>query len=138
MAMWRFEDPDCRLTETEKQQLVVFTTQQSEVLWSSMVSSQAQHPFTGALDDYTQTSRTELDFDNVTAGQAYFSKLLEKDRFLFFFWGASSALLVEKSIFLKSWDDFFYPSDESSLLIGLKSCVLISSFDEFFMTYIYN
>lgn len=43
-----------------------------------------------------------------------------------------SAGVAPREVFLKSWNDFFYPSDENSLLLIPKSSKVIFSFDDMF------
>jgi hypothetical protein len=75
---------------------------------------------------------TTLDFKRRADGARFFQKVLEGEEWLWLFWGRCCAAQVPRDIFIKCWDDFFYPSDENTVLVMPGSAEAIFSFEENF------
>lgn len=73
-----------------------------------------------------------LDFSSEAEGSRFFKKELRSYELVIFFWGARSACMVQKSTLVNNWTDFFYPSDESSLIFIPNSRKKIFSYEDVF------
>lgn len=128
---WRFNANDCSLNEKEKNDLILLDHADSIRLWR-------QYLPVGSLRDFDEKNftiidKTLIDFNNQKESVLYFSEKLNNINTIFFFWGGgSSAVITRKEVFIKGWDDFFYPSDEDSILIVPNKKIFISSFEETF------
>lgn len=78
--------------------------------------------------------KVTLDFEDLRAGERFFSDNLKNTDILFFFWGPRNAVVVSAGILMRAWSDFFYPSDENSILyIAGRQRLIFSHEDRFFV-----
>lgn len=130
---WRFADDACSLSASEIETLCFLGPEQSRLMWECLVSSEAGHLMElgkwpgAALDSQT------LDFDLPASGKLFFGGLCSKDDLIVFFWSADVACIVRGDLLVKAWDDFFYPSDESSVAVVMCSRLGIASFEDRFV-----
>jgi len=130
LASWRFNDKDCILSDEEKKRIVLFDESKSAALWDLFIP--VKHLMYLEDKHFKLKEKIVLDFDDVISSALFFEKKITFSDFILFFWCRSSSALVAKNLFLKSWDDFFYPSDESSVLLIPNRNEVIFSFEETF------
>ncbi|PWV98708.1 hypothetical protein [Mangrovibacter plantisponsor] len=127
---WRFNSDDCHLSDEDKKHIVFLSEHESERLWDLVL------PFNILMrmnkTDVTIIDKMELDFDDVDESKVFFQSRLSGVSNLFFFWGRRAAALVSTSVVIKSWGDFFYPSDESSIIFVPNTKKIIFSYEEMF------
>lgn len=129
---WRINSQDCKISDDEKRSIVFFHPDQSLELWKNHVSSKSLHLMKILADDIQVSSKLKLDFSLEDEGRNFFLKELKRYSLVVFFWGARSACLVRKNILVNHWTDFFYPSDESSVIFIPNSGKKIFSYEEVF------
>lgn len=126
---WRFNSPDCQLIASEIEKIIFLTKSESEKLWGSL------YPFKKLMeikkDDYMLLEKKELDFDNDNSRNFFIEKMIDSS-YVFFFWGRSNSAIVPVNLFIKAWDDFFYPSDENCILYLINNNRIIYSYEETF------
>lgn len=127
---WRLNSEDCNLTYEDKGKIVLLNEHQSENLWDLIL------PFKKLMDIPASFMRllekNELDFDEVEESSLFFLEKLKGIPILFFFWGRSDCAIVPSEIFIKAWDDFFYPSDETCIIVIPNTNNIIFSYEEKF------
>ncbi|MDK1227718.1 hypothetical protein [Cronobacter turicensis] len=127
---WRLNSDDCRLTPEDKKQIVLLNEEQSDKLWDLLF------PFKKLMDIDSSfmavLEKRELDFDELEESASFFSEKLKDVSTLFFFWGRSDCAIVPSEVFIKSWDDFFYPSDETCIIFIPNGSNVIYSYEETF------
>ena len=128
---WRFNSSDCQLSDEEKRQICFLNRIESKTLWSCYFSINNLMELTE--DTFVMKEKRELDFLDEKSGYDFFQEQLKETDVLFLFWSKTAAVIVKKHIFLKSWSDFFYPSDENSIIVIPNNSFSIFSFgDKFF------
>lgn len=128
---WRFNSKDCQLSVEDKKNIIMLGEDDSERLWDAFfpfeILMQIDSSHCEILD------KKVLDFDDVDAGRLFFQDKLDACDEVIFFWGRrSSALISSPAIIAKAWDDFFYPSDEASLIYIPNFKKIIFSYEETF------
>ena len=128
---WRLNSEDCLLSPDEKRKIVLLNGDESEKLWDLLF------PFDMLMNIKPSQCRiiekTELDFDEVEESAAFFREKLKEVTDILFFWGRrSAAIIISSDVFIKAWDDFFYPSDESSVIYVPNNKNIIFSHAEMF------
>lgn len=127
---WRFNARDCGLSDSDKQRLCLYQQAQSQALWDEWVP--VSHLMSVSAGTFLVSETTTLDFKRRADGARFFQKVLEGEDWLWLFWGKRCAAQVPRDIFIKCWDDFFYPSDENTALVMPGSAEVIFSFEENF------
>ncbi|MHA7682469.1 DUF2947 family protein [Cupriavidus sp. PET2-C1] len=127
---WRFNSEDCLLSDNDKKRIVLLDRSTSEKLWDAFIPTKNLIQLSSKT--FRQNDKATLSFSNKSESSSFFEQRLELPDFVLFFWGRSTAAMVARSTFLKSWDDFFYPSDESSILLIPNSSKVIFSFEDTF------
>nr|BFD38719.1 hypothetical protein FFPRI1PSEUD_02180 [Pseudomonas sp. FFPRI_1] len=127
---WRFNARDCGLSDSDKQRLCFYQQAQSQALWDEWIP--VSHLMRLSAGTFQVSETTTLDFKRRADGARFFHKALEDEEWLWLFWGRCCAAQVPKDIFIKCWDDFFYPSDENTALVMPGSAEVIFSFEENF------
>ncbi|WP_043274763.1 hypothetical protein [Pseudomonas sp. PH1b] len=127
---WRFNARDCGLSDSDKQRLCFYQQAQSQALWDEWIP--VSHLMRLSAGTFQVSETTTLDFKRRADGARFFHKALEGEEWLWLFWGRCSAAQVPRDIFIKCWDDFFYPSDENTALVMPGSAEVIFSFEENF------
>jgi hypothetical protein len=128
----RFCDPDCRLSAKEKDSLVFLNESISIKIWKDCISENT-HAFLmnkgeKILKQTRKSINTEIhDFAYV---RSVLDKFLSPSSFIISFWGPDTGCLCHKDVFLNAWDDFFYPCDENTFILGFPGNLCIFSFDE--------
>ena len=112
---WRLNSEDCHLSPDEKRKIVLLNGDESEKLWDLVF------PFDMLMGIKPSQchiiEKIELDFDEVEESAAFFREKLRGVTDIIFFWGRiSAAIIISLDVFIKAWDDFFYPGDESSII----------------------
>lgn len=121
---WRFNAADCGLSANDKQRVVLFDQAASQALWDRFI------PVPSLFQCHEKTT---LDFAKGAESSLFFERRLSPEAdLLWLFWGRRCAAQVPRDIFIKCWDDFFYPSDENTALIMPDSAEVIFSFEEHF------
>ncbi len=133
---WRFNSPDCKLTDPEKAKLVFLYPWQACVLWEEEISRDHSHLMNIPSDTITVLHKTVLDFDLPESGEQFFHTQLGLISTVIFFWGPQCACLVPVPILIKAWTDFFYPSDENSIVCAFNKPEKIFSFENTFFSVI--
>jgi hypothetical protein len=127
---WRFNSEDCSLSDQEKQSIVFFDEKQSQRLWN--ISIPVKNLMELSDQNFVLHEKTILSFSKIDESANFFATRLANSSFVWFFWGACAAAIVPRQVFLKSWDDFFYPSDEDSILLTPDCPKAIFSFEDAF------
>lgn len=127
---WRFNALDCLLSESDKKRIVLFESLESQRLWDTFIP--VKNLIGLDSDAFKMREKVALDFECKSEPLKFFMGRLSFPDFIWFFWGRSSAGIVPREVFLKSWSDFFYPSDENSILLIPNSSRIIFSFDDMF------
>ena len=127
---WRFNSCDCNLTKQDIDKIVFLTKDASERLWRYYFCINNLMEINS--DIFLLDKKIYLNFEDDKSCADFFNANTSDAEILFFFWGKFSSAIVKKDVFIKSWDDFFYPSDENSLLLIPNTKKIIFSFNETF------
>lgn len=131
---WRFNSLDCALTDEEKSSIVFLTDVQADIYWRNLISEEFDHLMKIPKGVFTVEKKVELDFEDLRTGESFFSENLRDLDILFFFWGPRNGCVVTARILVKAWSDFFYPSDENSILyVAGRRRLIFSHEDRFFV-----
>lgn len=129
-AAWRLNSKDCRLSADEKRRIALLNAAQAQRIWDSVFPfnhlMEMPHSFCSVLE------KKELDFDDVEASSLFFVDKLQGVDSIDFLWGYRAGATLPVDVFIASWDDFFYPSDESSVIVIPNSDRIIFSYEENF------
>lgn len=128
---WRLNSEDCRLSPDEKRKIVLLNGDESEKLWDQFF------PFDMLMSIKPSQCRIiekmELDFNEAEKSAIFFREKLRGFSDILFFWGRrAAAIVISSDVFIKAWDDFFYPSDESSVIYIPNTKNIIFSYEEIF------
>lgn len=127
---WRFNSKDCMLSFDEKRQIIFLDTEESSNFWD------VTFPFNHLMKMHSSfcsvIEKINLDFDHPNESSLFFKNKLTDISFAFFFLGKKASAIVPVDIFVKSWDDFFYPSDETSILLIPNGNKMIFSYEKTF------
>lgn len=129
---WRFNADDCSMPESDKKNLVFLNEHDSFLLWKLN--------FIFDNDTEINLSKDGRYIEILEKSEALFfcnEKFLffadvVKEKFCIFFAGKYCAIMTSAELFLKYWDDFFYPSDENCILLLPAQDKIIFSFNETF------
>lgn len=125
---WRFNDNDCGLDKSDIEQILFLDKSQSSKLWQLLFDFNNLQLVTSQNNYYEILEVREAAFFE---GHPFvFVDLFDSDEAIYFLWGMGSAAILSSNIFLKSWDDFFYPSDENSILYIPSKNEMVFSFNE--------
>lgn len=127
---WRFNAQDCGLSDSDKQQIVLLDKVKSAALWDVHVPVKTLMNL--AEKQFQLSEKVTLDFNSPRESSLFFEARLCDCDVLWFFWGRHYAAQVPRDVFIKGWSDFFYPSDENSVLVMPDSSRAIFSFEEDF------
>lgn len=128
---WRFNTEDCLLSSEEKKSIIMLGGDESEKLWDSIFPFKILMNINSSQCEIIE--KRELDFEDVNSERPFFYDKLEACNEVIFFWGRrASAIITAPEIIVKAWDDFFYPSDESSLIYIPNFKKIIFSYEETF------
>jgi hypothetical protein len=127
---WRFNSKDCSLSFEEKRQIVFLGAEESENLWN--VTFPFDHLMNMNSSFCFVTEEKKLDFDHHQESSLFFKHKLVDTSSIFFFWGKRASAIVPADLLVKSWSDFFYPSDETSIALIVNRQKIIYSYEEFF------
>lgn len=125
---WRFNADDCKLQAEDINKIIFLDSQQSSTLWRSTFNFKTLQTVKKEDKYYEIIKEAETVF--FEGSDFVFSQIVEQEKLIFFFWGIKSSAILTSDIFLKSWDDFFYPSDENCILYLPSSNTIIFSFNE--------
>ncbi|GKX55803.1 hypothetical protein SOASR030_19150 [Leminorella grimontii] len=127
---WRLNSKDCRLSSGEKRRITLLNTVQARRLWDSIF------PFSHLMEMprsfCTVLEKRTLDFDDVETSSLFFTDRLQGVDAIHFLWGRNAGATLPVDVFIASWDDFFYPSDESSAIVIPNDDRVIFSYEEHF------
>lgn len=146
---WRFAEDASRWTEFSSNDRLLFqplSEASSRLLWQRYVAEDSYHLMTCPEEKRrfgsTITAQTVVADDH--------NHLLESDRVrsfltqhvnirndsnVLFFWGGACAAETKWMIFLRYWDDFCYPSDDTNVVVPLNSDRLIVFVEDHFWIY---
>lgn len=127
---WRFNSKDCSLSDEEKRKIIFLTKDESESLWNMIFPF--DHLMNMSSSFCLVTEEEKLDFDRHRESSLFFKKKLTDISSAFFFWGRRASAIVPADILIKSWSDFFYPSDETSIALMVNKQKIIFSYEEHF------
>ncbi|WP_347902930.1 hypothetical protein [Pseudomonas purpurea] len=127
---WRFNARDCGLSDSDKQQIVLLDQVKSAALWDVYVPVETLMSL--AETQFQLSEKVTLDFNRPQQSSLFFEARLGDGDFVWFFWGRECAAQVPRAVFIKGWSDFFYPSDENSVLVMPERSKVIFSFEEDF------
>lgn len=127
---WRFNSEDCLLSFEEKKKIIFLDEGESECLWDMIFPFEHLMKMNSSFCSVME--KVELDFDSTKESSLFFKNRLTDVSFVFFFWGKGSSAIVPVDIIVKSWSDFFYPSDETSIILLANRSKVIYSYEEVF------
>ncbi|MWP61714.1 hypothetical protein [Gilliamella sp. Pas-s25] len=127
---WRFNSQDCLLSFDEKNRIVFLDTEESSHFWDMIFPF--EHLMNINSSCYSILEKITLDFNFPQESSLFFKNKLTDISSVFFFWERKASAIVPVEIFVKAWSDFFYPSDESSILLITNSNKMIFSYEETF------
>jgi hypothetical protein len=127
---WRFNSEDCFLSFDEKKKIIFLDEKESECLWDMIFPFEHLMKINSSFCSVIE--KVELDFDSTEESSLFFKNRLTDVSFVFFFWGRRSSAIVPVDIIVKSWSDFFYPSDETSIILLANRSKVIYSYEEVF------
>ncbi len=114
----RFNDIDCGLSADEKLFLSFLSKDLAGFIWNKYVSSSVHLSLLQPSDFAFKAKKIdELAWEDCSKGIEIFLKLLANTNLVICLWGPECACILPVNIFIKAWDDFFYPSDESTVLV---------------------
>jgi hypothetical protein len=138
LESWRFNSPDCHMTTQDKQRLVFFDKAQAKGLWREYISKSYTQFMLFPKEAFQILDTQVLDFNEIEDGKSFFRQACPNVDVVIFFWGASCACIAPMEIVTNFWTDFFYPSDEDSIIFIPNSRKKIFSFEERFFVSIFN
>ncbi|WP_141675073.1 hypothetical protein [Gilliamella sp. Bif1-4] len=127
---WRFNSKDCLLSSDEKRKIVFLDTEESSHFWDMIFPF--DHLIKMDPSFFSTIEKINLDFSCPKESSLFFKKKLTDISLVFFFWGKKASAIIPTDIFVKSWSDFFYPSDETSILFIANRNKMIFSYEETF------
>ncbi|MCG8711105.1 hypothetical protein JHU04_004474 [Brenneria sp. 4F2] len=127
---WRFNSEDCSLSFDEKRKIIFLDEEDSESLWN--ITFPFNHLMKMDSSFCSVIEKNKLNFDHQKESSLFFKSKLTDISFVFFFWGKRASAIVPVDIFVKSWSDFFYPSDETSVALIINRNKMIFSYEETF------
>jgi len=129
---WRFNSPDCTLKDSEKRRISFLSKIQSKKLWEQEVSKLHTHLMQIPKEKICIDKKIVLNFEEFQSGFEFFKNELDGVSEVNIFWSPEKSCRTDTEIFLKSWSDFFYPSDENTVLLIPDASKKIFSFEESF------
>ncbi|MDX5631126.1 MULTISPECIES: hypothetical protein [unclassified Brenneria] len=127
---WRFNSEDCSLSFDEKREIVFLDEEGSEILWNMVFPF--NHLMKMDSSFFSVIEKNKLDFECPKESSLFFKNKLIDISFVFFFWGKRASAIAPVDVFVKSWSDFFYPSDETSVVLIANRKKMIFSYEETF------
>lgn len=127
---WRFNSKDCLLSSDEKRKIVFLDTEESSHFWDMIFPF--DHLIKMSPSFFSTIEKINLNFGCSKESSLFFKEKLTDISFVFFFWGKKASAIIPTDIFVKSWSDFFYPSDETSILFIANRNKMIFSYEETF------
>ncbi|MCO6508661.1 MAG: hypothetical protein J6578_07715 [Snodgrassella sp.] len=127
---WRFNSKDCLLSSAEKSKIVFLDPEESDHLWN--MTFPFEHIIKMDSSFFSVIEKINLNFEHPKESSLFFKKRLTDSSLVFFFWSKKASAIIPTDIFVKSWDDFFYPSDETSILFIANRNKMIFSYEETF------
>ncbi|SQI33980.1 Uncharacterised protein [Leminorella richardii] len=127
---WRLNSKDCRLSADEKGCILLLSAMEAQRLWD------ATFPFSHLMEMPRSfcdvLEKRVLDFDDVDTSSLFFIEKLQGVDSINVLWGRSAGATLPVDVFIAAWDDFFYPSDENSIIAIPNSDIIIFSYEETF------
>lgn len=131
---WMFKTADCRISLNEVGQMTFPDEAATESLWNRYISADYGHliPYfmstgyknifnTAEYGAVNLAAKGNENHFNYRKGITVLRKELSACDMVLFFWSASLSCFTPVELFVKAWDDFFYPGDESSVGIILNT-----------------
>ncbi|MFI8147048.1 hypothetical protein, partial [Acinetobacter sp. ABJ_C5_2] len=111
---WRYNSVDCSLSDEDKHKIIFLIQDESKKLWDFLF------PFNQLMEIkenyFLLVEKKDLDFNEELNSRDFFVQKLQATELLIFFWGRNNCAIISSSILIKSWNDFFYPSDEDCIV----------------------
>ncbi|MGE9549000.1 hypothetical protein [Snodgrassella sp. CS2] len=127
---WRFNSKDCILSFEEKKKIIFLDENESSSFWDIIFPF--EHLIKMESSFCSIKKKVDLNFEYPKKSSLFFENILKDISFVFFFWSKKASAIVPVNIFIKSWNDFFYPSDETSILLIANRNQMIFSYEETF------
>ncbi len=114
---WRFEDES---TDIDTSKIEALTSNEVAPIWYSYIPN-ADHLLEIKKTDHMTYHRIKdfyVDSDNLAEGTNKFSNECPffQEKFVNILWGPNYGVRVNFNLFLKYWDDFLYPGDDSVII----------------------
>ncbi|MDR2638530.1 MAG: hypothetical protein LBC09_01685 [Helicobacteraceae bacterium] len=127
----RFADKDCRLSSAQKNSIVFLNSDMSRKIWNDFISDK-NHLFLMDNNEYILSRQFRV-INTDDRDFCYTKRKLEKffsgASFIIALWGPECGALCSPSILADAWDDFFYPSDENTVVVGFPNGRCVFSFE---------
>ena len=127
---WRLNSKDCRLSVDEKGRIILLNAMQAQRLWDAIFPFSHLMEMPRSFCDVLE--KRVLDFDDVERSSLFFIEKLQGVDSIDFLWGRRAGATLPADVLVAAWDDFFYPSDENSVIAIPNSDKLIFSYEENF------
>lgn len=123
---YRFYDPAAVGIESDRESIIPLTSDEAAANWNRHVSRDKSHLADrgSLLFDDTQGRFLcvggwgKVTTEQQTAGRLNELALCDKNESAIVFWDATTAVRVPWHTFVRFWHVFFYPSDDSGVVIG--------------------
>jgi hypothetical protein len=117
---WRFTDPQYnRLPAEDLGRIQPQSQENTRRLWDTYVSNRHNH-ITGFKSDELpphHAFRTDWNAKELSRQRIARQIPIAEDEEVLFFWSPSCSVLVDWGTVIKYWDDFFYPSDDNTVVV---------------------
>ena len=132
---WRFEDSPDLKDAVKCGDIVLFDKEQSQILWSMFVSSNARHLMELDMNIFSRIEHYDVDFDEKESADELFFKFNEISgypKYVFLFFSEKHLCITPYYLLQKYWNYYFLPSDETSIVITAKNDYFLFSYEERF------
>jgi hypothetical protein len=132
--LWRFTDSGYNvLPASVLEKIEPLPVQTCEALWRTWVSPEGDHLAQITEMKGTVLSTFEGHWDEPELARAQLRKLDLSDNKVSVLWGAQLGLSLDWHVFVRYWDDFFYPSDDNNVLIHSAEQLVIAYIEDRFI-----
>ncbi|EGW1917086.1 hypothetical protein D1K53_22745 [Salmonella enterica] len=133
--MWRFEECPDLVRAVECGDIILFNQEQSKILWSMFVSSNAKHLMRMDMNIFSKIEHYDVDFDRKESADKLFCKFNELSGYpqsVFLFFSEKYLCITPYVTLQKYWNHYFLPSDETTIIITPKNSHFLFSYEERF------
>ena len=132
---WRFEECPELIRAVESGEIIFFSKKQSKILWSILISSDKKHLMEMDMGFFSKVEKNNVDFQNNKSADNIFEKfneMISPSKFVFLFFSESYLCITPFSLLHKYWNEFFLPSDETTIVTTVGNDNFLFSYEESF------